>query len=254
MRDFDGGLLRWLNGEQSDALACTACSRNYRSSVLFRRCVWWIIQATVISHRPVCCISHCVRRKFETSLMQMLSSCQIFWNSISTKLSPIILPLLLPPTLRFPRRKHPTPIPNRHNPTNNHKLHQRIASPTPIIHLIRRPPHPRPTMMSRALQILMPCVMPLLIEMRHVAVETMRKTAGTRAWRRRRTRMVIRRALGPVRSVLCSFLAVCAPASGAVERGRRAFELRAPLAEAGCWTAAGGRAVGGVGAAVACAG
>lgn len=71
--------------------------------------------------------------------------------------------------------------------------------------------------MSTALKILMPRVMPVLIEMRHIMIETPRKTARTRAKRFRRTGLVIGRALRPLGGVLRSLLTVRAPAARTVE-------------------------------------
>ena len=140
----------------------------------------------------------------------------------------LVIRLLLPRHRRprTPRHKRPNPQNDPQHPTNHHKLEKR-TTPTTVIQIIQRPLHAPPRPVPRAIQILVPHLMPMLIEMRYVVVNALRETTGSRS---RSCRMVVR-PIWTARRVLRALLALRAVASRAVERGRWAFELCASLAE-----------------------
>jgi len=139
----------------------------------------------------------------------------------------------LPQTRRNNRRrrrrgagKEPTDGKNDdHDPRDHHETDQRALGA--ILKIINRALHPCPSPVPRSLHLLLRPEMPRLVEMRHVIVESLRKSAGAGARRFARVGRVVLGGFPAVREVLVvtAFRALCAPAAVAEERRRWAFEL-----------------------------
>jgi hypothetical protein len=97
---------------------------------------------------------------------------------------------------------------NSQHAAHHEELEQRTAS-SRVIQIIQRPLDPPSGLMPRAVQLLMPHLMSILVEMRHVVVHTLRETTRPSA----RSRWVVVCPLWSTRSVLRALLALLAPAS-----------------------------------------
>jgi hypothetical protein len=124
------------------------------------------------------------------------------------------------------RNKCSNPKDNSQHAAHHEELEQRTAS-SRVIQIVQCPFDPPSSLVPRAVQLLVPHLMTILVKMRHIVVHALRETTRPRA--RGRRRMIVRPVWSAGR-VLRTLLAVLAIASLSIERRRRTFELCASLA------------------------
>jgi hypothetical protein len=106
------------------------------------------------------------------------------------------------------RNKCSNPKNNSQHAAHHKELEQRTASSS-VIQIVERPLDPPSSLMPRAVQLLVPHLMSILVEMRHVVVHALCETTRPGA----RSRRMVVRPLWSTRSVLRALLALLAPTS-----------------------------------------
>jgi hypothetical protein len=106
------------------------------------------------------------------------------------------------------RNKSSDPENNSQHAAHHKELEQRTAS-SRIIQIVQRPLHSPSSLVPRAVQLLVPHLMSILVEVRHIVVHALCETARPGA----RSRWVVVRPLWSTRSVLRALLALLAPTS-----------------------------------------